>query len=141
MSDHYSTGPGPLDGSKKKEVVDVVDEVVVVDVVDEPIVTKRKKLNDKIRELNSTRVFKKITPKGDLSWYIKWTASIILLIGMVFTSAGGYEPLNLMISLVGVTGWLIVGMMWHDRALIFINGIAIFIYSTGIMKAFLPGIG
>jgi len=46
-----------------------------------------------------------------------------------------------MISLVGVTGWLIVGMMWHDRALIFINGIAIFIYSTGIMKAFLPGIG
>jgi hypothetical protein len=45
-----------------------------------------------------------------------------------------------MISLVGVVGWLIVGMMWHDRALIFINGIAIFIYSTGILKAFLPGV-
>jgi hypothetical protein len=112
---NYTKGPGPLDG-------------------------KRKKLNDKIRDLNSTRVFKKITPKGDLSWYIKWTASIILLIGMVFTSAGGYEPVNLMISLVGVVGWLIVGMMWHDRALIFINGIAIFIYSTGILKAFLPGV-
>jgi len=112
MSD-YSTGPGPLDGT-------------------------RKKLNDKIKDLNSTRVFKKITPKGDLSWYIKWASSIFLLIGMVFTSAGGYEPLNLMISLIGVTGWLTVGMMWHDRALIFINGIAIFIYSTGILKALLP---
>jgi hypothetical protein len=102
---------------------------------------ERKKLADKIKDLDSTRVFKKITPLYTIDWYIKWTASIILLIGMVFTSAGGYEPLNLMISLVGVTGWLIVGMMWHDRALIFINGIAIFIYSTGIMKAFLPGIG
>ena len=101
----------------------------------------RKKLNDKIKDLNSTRVFKKITPKGDLSWYIKWTASIILLIGMVFTSAGGYEPLNLMISLVGVIGWCTVGMMWHDRAIVFINGIAIFIYSTGILKSLLPGIG
>ena len=101
---------------------------------------QRKKLNDKIKELNSTRVFKKITPTGDLSWYIKWTASIFILIGMIFTSAGGYEPFNLIISLIGVTGWLIVGLMWHDRALIFINGIAIFIYSTGILRVLLPGV-
>tara|TARA_B110001454_G_scaffold30512_1_gene29776 strand:+ start:2717 stop:3025 length:309 start_codon:yes stop_codon:yes gene_type:complete len=94
----------------------------------------REKLNDKIKALNSTRVFKKITPRGDLSWYIKWAASIFILIGMVLTSASGYEPLNLIVSLIGVIGWLIVGMMWHDRALVFINGIAIFIYSTGILN-------
>ena len=33
------------------------------------------KLNDKIKALNSTRVFKKITPKYDASWYIKWVSS------------------------------------------------------------------
>ena len=41
-----------------------------------------KKLDDKIKELNSTRVFKKITPKGDLSWYVKWTASVLILIAL-----------------------------------------------------------
>ena len=52
-------------------------------------------LDDKIKELNSSRVFKKITPKYDLSWYIKWASSFIILIGMVLTSAGGMEPYNL----------------------------------------------
>ena len=47
----------------------------------------RKKLDDKIKELNSTRVFKKITPKGDLSWYIKWISSIFIIMGMALTSA------------------------------------------------------
>ena len=37
------------------------------------------KLNDKIKALNSTRVFKKVTPKGDLSWYIKWVSSFLIL--------------------------------------------------------------
>ncbi|SVC42397.1 uncharacterized protein METZ01_LOCUS295251, partial [marine metagenome] len=37
---NYTAGPGPLDGSKR-----------------------RLKLNDKIKALNSSRVFKKITPK------------------------------------------------------------------------------
>ena len=36
------------------------------------------KLSDKIKALNSTRVFKKVTPKGDLSWYIKWASSIFM---------------------------------------------------------------
>ena len=52
------------------------------------------KLDAKIKKLNSTRVFKKITPKGDLSWYIKWTSSFIILIGMALTSAG-MTPYNL----------------------------------------------
>ena len=42
----------------------------------EPI---KEKLDDKIKKLNSSRVFKKVTPKGDLSWYIKWASSIILI--------------------------------------------------------------
>ena len=98
---------------------------------------KREKLDDKIKALDSTRVFKKVTPKGDTSWYIKWTASIIILFGMVLTSIGGLEPWNLLLHLIGVSGWLVVGMLWHDRALIFINGIAMFIFAVGIGKWFM----
>ena len=93
----------------------------------------RKKLDDKIKELNSTRVFKKITPKGDLSWYIKWVSSIFIIVGMALTSANIF-PLNIYIHGIGVTGWLIVGMLWHDRALIFLNGVAIFVYTTGLLN-------
>ena len=96
----------------------------------------KEKLNDKIKALNSTRVFKKITPKGTIDWYIKWVASFLLLIGMAMVCAGGYEPWNMVVSLIGVTGWLVVGMMWHDRALIFINAVAIFIWASGILKLY-----
>jgi hypothetical protein len=93
----------------------------------------RKKLDDKIKELNSTRVFKKITPKGDLSWYIKWVSSIFIIIGMALSSANIF-PLNIIIHGIGVSGWLVVGMLWHDRALIFLNAVAIFVYATGLLN-------
>ena len=80
---------------------------------------------------------KKVTPRFDLSWYLKWIASFFLLVGMALVSTGGYEPWNMVASLVGVIGWMIVGMMWHDRALIFINGIAIFIWASGILNFFI----
>ena len=93
----------------------------------------RKKLDDKIKELNSTRVFKKITPKGDLSWYIKWVSSIFIIIGMALSSANIF-PLNIIIHGIGVSGWLVVGMLWHDRALIFLNTVAIFVYATSLLN-------
>ena len=92
-----------------------------------------RKLDDKIKDLKSTRVYKKVTPKGDLSWYIKWTASVFIIIGMALTSANIF-PLNILIHGIGVTGWLIVGMLWHDRALIFLNAVAIFVYATGLLN-------
>ena len=93
----------------------------------------RKKLDDKIKELNSTRVFKKITPKGDLSWFIKWASSVLIIIAMALTSANLY-PINIVFHLLGVSGWLVVGMLWHDRALIFLNGVAIFVFATGLLN-------
>lgn len=78
----------------------------------------------------------KVTPKHDLSWYIKWTASIILLIGMSLTTLD-VAPFNLFFHLVGVSGWLVVGMLWHDRALITINSVGVFIFLTGIGKYYI----
>ena len=43
-------------------------------------------------------------------------------------------PQNLMFHLLGVSGWLVVGMLWHDRALIFLNGVAIFVFATGLLN-------
>ena len=92
-----------------------------------------RKLDDKIKDLKSTRVYKKITPKGDLSWYIKWVSSIFIIMGMALTSANIF-PMNIIVHGIGVTGWLIVGMLWHDRALIFLNAVAIFVYATGLLN-------
>ena len=39
----------------------------------------KEKLDDKIKALNSSRVYKKITPRGDLSWYLKWISVVLIL--------------------------------------------------------------
>ena len=84
-----------------------------------------------------TLAIKKVTPRYDLSWYIKWAASVFLLICMSLVGMGGYEPWNMVMSLIGVVGWMAVGMLWHDGALIILNGIAIFIWASGILKFYL----
>ena len=99
----------------------------------EPI---KEKLDEKIAKLNSSRVYKKVTPRGDLSWYIKWASSITLIIAMMFTAVELF-PLNMFIANIGFIGWLIVGMLWHDRALILLNGIATFIFALGILKFYM----
>ena len=96
----------------------------------EPI---KEKLDDKIAKLNSSRVYKKVTPRGDLSWYIKWVSSFVIIIAMLFTSANMF-PINLWIANIGFIGWTIVGMLWHDRALIVLNSISLAIYSLGILN-------
>ena len=89
---------------------------------------------------NSTRIFKSATPKYTTDWYVKWVASIFIIIGMMLTSMDvSLFPLNLFFHLAGVTGWFVVGMLWHDRSLIVVNGIAIAIFSMGIIKHFFGG--
>jgi len=97
-----------------------------------------RKLDDKIKDLKSTRVYKKITPKGDLSWYIKWVSSVFIIVGMALTSANIF-PVNIIVHGIGVTGWLIVGMLWQDRALIFLNAVAIFVYASGLLNHYFGG--
>jgi|TARA_R110000824_G_scaffold131829_1_gene294101 hypothetical protein len=84
--------------------------------------------------------YRKVTPVRELSWYIKWSSSVLILIGMVLISAGGTYPLlQMIISLIGVAGWGIVGILWHDRALIVVNAMAVFIYLTGVVKFLMKG--
>ena len=74
---------------------------------------------------NSNRIFKSATPKYTKDWYVKWTASFFILISMSMRGIEGLQFLDLCFSLIGVTGWLIVGVLWKDRALILLNGVGV----------------
>ena len=37
----------------------------------------------------------------------------------------GLQVVDLILSIIGVTGWLWVGLLWKDRALILLNGIGL----------------
>jgi hypothetical protein len=82
---------------------------------------------------NSKRIYKSATPKQDLSWYVKWTASVILLCAFAVRSTQQFPFIDLCLSLVGVSGWLWVGLLWKDRALVMLNGIAVFILLSGLI--------
>jgi hypothetical protein len=51
---------------------------------------------------------------------IKWISSVILAIGITLTSFNIY-PLNLYFQLIGIIGWVLVGVACRDKPLIFIN--------------------
>ena len=91
------------------------------------------KLDEKIKALNSTRVYKKITPLHDLSWYVKWTSVFFVIAGWMLNSVNLF-PYSVMVQLIGVAGWLWVGFLWHDRALIVLKSIGVTILTLGILK-------
>jgi len=89
--------------------------------------------------MNSNEIWlKSITPKGDLSWYIKWVSSVIIIVGMIMSSVN-FFPYNLFVHFIGVSGWFVVGLLWNDRSLILLNGIAMVIFSIGIMNHYFGG--
>tara|TARA_R100000908_G_C3645837_1_gene79901 strand:+ start:211 stop:471 length:261 start_codon:yes stop_codon:yes gene_type:complete len=75
---------------------------------------------------------RKTTPHKTKDWYIKWAASVVLIIGMLFTANNIY-PLNLYFHIVGLAGWFIVAMIWNDRALIVINAVSLAILANGLL--------
>ena len=74
---------------------------------------------------NSKRIYKSATPKFDISWYIKWTASIFVLAAMSIRGIEGLQYYDLIFSIMGVTGWLVVSILWKDRALLVLNGVGL----------------
>ena len=75
---------------------------------------------------NSKRIFKSATPKGDMSWYVKWISSFIIVTAMSLRGVEGMQLYDLSLSIIGVSGWLFVGLLWKDRALIILNAVALF---------------
>ena len=71
--------------------------------------------------------------KKDITWYIKWFSSIVMIFGIILTSNNIF-PLNLYISVIGLIGWLVVSLLWKDRSLIVLNTVAVAIYLNGIVQ-------
>ena len=83
---------------------------------------------------NSKRIQKSATPKQDLSWYVKWIASCFILSSMSIRGIEGLQIYDLILSLIGVTGWMIVGILWKDRALMLLNGVGIILFLNTLIR-------
>tara|TARA_R110002020_G_scaffold33278_2_gene101505 strand:- start:8135 stop:8383 length:249 start_codon:yes stop_codon:yes gene_type:complete len=75
----------------------------------------------------------KVTPTHTRDWYIKWFASFFIVVGVMLTSNNIY-PYNLLFHFVGLAGWLIVAMLWNDRALLMINAVSISFIANGLVQ-------
>ena len=76
----------------------------------------------------------KVTPKGDLSWYVKWVASGLGILGAILTALG-LAPFNLFAGLLCFMGWAFVGIRWNDRALILMNTFLAGVYCISIISS------
>lgn len=84
---------------------------------------------------NSKRIFKSATPKGTIDWYIKWAASILILISLTFRSTGpDFYAFDIAFGWLGIVGWLIVSILWKDRALILLNGVSLVLISIAVLN-------
>tara|TARA_B100001113_G_C20763488_1_gene471993 strand:+ start:132 stop:431 length:300 start_codon:yes stop_codon:yes gene_type:complete len=70
---------------------------------------------------NSKRIFKSATPKYTADWYLKWISSVFVLSAMSIRGIPEYQLYDLYLSIIGITGWVIVSVLWKDRALIILN--------------------
>ena len=87
--------------------------------------------------LNSKRIFKSATPKGDISWYVKWASSFFIICAMSLRGIKDMQFIDLVLSIFGVAGWLWVGMLWKDRALIILNAVGLFLLVKNLLLEFL----
>lgn len=61
---------------------------------------------------------------------LKWGGTILCLIGIALTSVNHY-PLNIVISLVGSSLWMIAGMVQRDMPLFLVEAVAAALYFAG----------
>jgi hypothetical protein len=61
----------------------------------------------------------------DTAWYVKWISSFIIVTAMSLRGIEGMQMYDLVLSIIGVSGWLCVGMLWKDRALIILNAVGL----------------
>ena len=94
---------------------------------------------------HSNRIVKSATPKGDASWWIKWTSSIIVLVAITIRAANvpnetffgiPLQVWDIFLSWLGAAGWFVVGYLWKDRALILLNGMIAIMLFSGLIRYF-----
>lgn len=75
------------------------------------------------------KIFKDPVPKGftpykfTLDWYVKWIASIFVLLAMSLRGVSELVFYDMLFTLIGLILWLWVSIIWRDRALIILNAV------------------
>jgi len=107
----------------------------------ETIVTDDGKEYSVAEIVHSTRIQKSATPKGTLDWYLKWIASVWLLVAISIRSTGlpELQIYDMLLSFAGTALWAVVGFMWRDRAIIIINGVACIMLLGGLFTNIVSG--
>jgi len=85
------------------------------------------------RKLSGMTKLNKQTPTHTIDWYVKWVASVIIIISVILTSNNIY-PLNLFFYAAGLSGWFIVALLWNDRALLIINAVSLALLLNGLVS-------
>lgn len=92
---------------------------------------------------HSNRIVKSATPKGDLSWWIKWISSVIVMFAISIRASNTPEAMllghplqvwDIFLSWLGAVGWWVVGFLWKDRALILLNGVIALMLAGGLLR-------
>ena len=86
---------------------------------------------------HSNRVIKSATPKQDFSWYLKWIASVFILASMSIRGIEGLQLYDIILSIIGVSGWMVVGLLWKDRALILLNCLGILFFVRTLITEYI----
>ncbi len=84
---------------------------------------------------HSKRWFKSATPKYTPDWYIKWVASVFILAAMSMRGVDGLQFYDLVLSIIGLMGWLVVAAIWEDRALIIVNSFGLLLLLKNLITA------
>jgi hypothetical protein len=80
----------------------------------------------------------KVTPTYTLDWYVKWIASFFVLAAVLCRSLEEVPKIyDLYLSVIGTAGWLYVGILWHDRAIILLNSVIFFVLLLGLLRSIL----
>jgi len=70
--------------------------------------------------------------KKDTTFYLKWLATLVTIVGAICTSINLY-PLGPALLNFGALLWLIVAIKWKEWSLIVINATLLAIYTIGLV--------
>ena len=79
----------------------------------------------------------KLTDKKDTAWFVKWISSFIVITAMSLRGIEGMQLYDLVLSITGVSGWLCVGLLWKDRALIILNAVGLVLLIKNLLTEFM----
>ena len=74
------------------------------------------------------------TEQSSLTWWIKWISTIGAC-ACAFASSMDWYPWNVWLGCLAGVGWVYIGMLWREPAVILINVMMAIIYGGGIIKS------